>query len=258
MHESIGVLQKSLECVPISSHLRYDLRSDSEREILWYYFVMLTDWKKFLVDTLPEKQKVQYSFNNKILIFRQILPSRPRLKARITSIVPQAEDHAFIMQEARRIDSSGLEAKRRQEQVKFRKRLAEMNRQKVETRKKKAVDLRERLSKIPLISSLSELDTAPSQVIDPSGAREWTGKHYDTQIDALRVRYVDIAAKTSFKKVADKLEGLKAGFKLYLSRLDALNLPFGGSLDTHIVSNNSDGLDIVAEFWEEEEAEEEG
>ncbi|KAJ4488664.1 hypothetical protein C8R41DRAFT_920918 [Lentinula lateritia] len=160
------------------------------------------------------------------------------------------------MQEACRIDSSGLEAKRQQEQVKFRKRLAEMNRQKVETREKKAVDLHEGLSKIPLISSLSGLDTAPSQVIDPSGAREWTGKHYDTQINALRVRYVDIAATTSFKNIADKLEGLKAGFKL--SCLDALNLPFGGSLDTHIISNNLDGLDIVAEFWEEEEAEEEG
>ncbi|THU81616.1 hypothetical protein K435DRAFT_808933 [Dendrothele bispora CBS 962.96] len=163
------------------------------------------------------------------------------------------KDHQYIMQEARRIDASGLEAKQRTAQVEFRRRVVEMNKEKEEAKKKKAVELREKLKKIPLIRELTELETIPRPELDPKGSRKWTGHVLDLQLDALRFRKVTIPMKSKLTKVEDKREALKKGFKLYLKKLNEMGREWPNSLGNDEIL--AEELRIEEEWHEQEDVE---
>ncbi|KAJ3831591.1 hypothetical protein F5878DRAFT_549340 [Lentinula raphanica] len=97
----------------------------------------------------------------------------------------EEEDYQFIRKVAREIDSSGLEAKRREAQVQFRRQLVEINLKKEEARKQKAREQQERMKSIPLIRDISELDGPPRRELDEKGSGKWTGYNLDLQLDAL-------------------------------------------------------------------------
>ncbi|THU99324.1 hypothetical protein K435DRAFT_818559 [Dendrothele bispora CBS 962.96] len=69
----------------------------------------------------------------------------------------EEEDHAFIMKVAREEDAKGLEAKRRAEQVEFRRRVVEMNKEKEEA-KRLPIPAKSKLTKVN--SKLEALRTA--------------------------------------------------------------------------------------------------
>ncbi|THV05639.1 hypothetical protein K435DRAFT_647075 [Dendrothele bispora CBS 962.96] len=134
----------------------------------------------------------------------------------------EAEDHEFVMREARRIDSSGLAKKRRQEQVAFRTRIIQMSKEKEEAKKKRAQEICEKLASIPLIRSLTELNSS----------KTWTRKLLDDQLDALRYRKVTgIPSKSSISKVVEKKAALEKAFKEYERRLLELGRTHPDSLE---------------------------
>ncbi|THV08108.1 hypothetical protein K435DRAFT_641387, partial [Dendrothele bispora CBS 962.96] len=163
------------------------------------------------------------------------------------------EDHHYIMKVAREWDSSGLEAKRRAEQVAFRRRLVEMNKAKEEAKRRKAIELREKLRKIPLIRSLAELDSVPRAELDPKGSRKWTGHIYDLQLEALRFRSVPIPKKNQLKRVPEKLQALRAGFTKYLELLQEMGRIWPSSVGIENLAQ--DDLPVEAEWHEEEDME---
>ncbi|KAJ7430216.1 hypothetical protein B0H11DRAFT_1676382, partial [Mycena galericulata] len=67
------------------------------------------------------------------------------------------EDHAYIMREARRVDASGEEARRRQEIVDFRIKTAEMRKKKAIAAARKALEIRRELRRLPIVSSTTNL-----------------------------------------------------------------------------------------------------
>ena len=104
-------------------------------------------------------------------------------------------DHVFVMREARRIDSSGLEAKRKAAQVKFDRDLAELKRQKDREKKRKLLEVYERLKAIRIISKTEILTL--------------NVKKLDDQLDALRQIEGDLDIPKS--KVARGRKGNKQG-----------------------------------------------
>ncbi|KAF9024314.1 hypothetical protein BDP27DRAFT_1376809 [Rhodocollybia butyracea] len=150
----------------------------------------------------------------------------------------EQEDHEFIMREARIIDAGGLEKKRRITQTEFCLRLAATTHDKDKIKRRKAVELQEKLKGIPLILSLAELDAPPTLRIDSSGAKRWIGRHYNAQLDALRFRSVP---------------GIPSKSKLYLDHISEHRLQFGASLDN---SSAIEGPVATTTDWYEEEDEE--
>ncbi|THU94800.1 hypothetical protein K435DRAFT_819917 [Dendrothele bispora CBS 962.96] len=139
-------------------------------------------------------------------------------------------DYEYIMREARRIDASGLEKKRRVEQMEFRRRVVQMNKEKEEAKKKKAVELHEKLKKIPLIWDLSELDSIPRPELDPK---------------------VPIPVKSKVTRLDQKQEAFKIGFGLYLEKLAELGREWPGTLGD--VEAGEANLRIEEEWHEREE-----
>ncbi|THU88513.1 hypothetical protein K435DRAFT_821621 [Dendrothele bispora CBS 962.96] len=133
------------------------------------------------------------------------------------------EDHTFVMQEARQIDSSGLEAKRKAAQLEFRCRVIQMNQEKEEAKRKRAAQLREKLMGIPLIRDLSELENTPRAELNPKGSLE------------------------------EKRLALITAFKTYLEKLADLKRPFGSSLGSEDIVPQD--LPVQVEWHDEEDAE---
>jgi hypothetical protein len=71
--------------------------------------------------------------------------------------VLMAEDHAYTMREARKIDSNGLERLRRQEIVDFRIKTAGMNKAKAIAAAQKALEIRRQLRKIMITRRAANL-----------------------------------------------------------------------------------------------------
>jgi DNA-binding phage protein len=106
------------------------------------------------------------------------------------------EDHAYIMQEARRIEASGEEARRRNEIVDFRLKTAETQKAKALAKVQKDAEvLQENLTR--LLVPLSKMDALTVPLIHE-------------QLNAYRARGVpDILANSKYPRKAEKLAALK-------------------------------------------------
>ncbi|KAF7301139.1 hypothetical protein MIND_00678300 [Mycena indigotica] len=158
----------------------------------------------------------------------------------------EAEDHVFIMREARRIDASGLEKSRKQAQRELRRAMVELNRAKEAARTKKAEETRARLEAIHLVRR-ADLNRPPP------GKKKWIGVLIKDQLDALKHRGVDIPALTGVK-VDAKFEILKQCLVTYATRIEELGLSYGSSLKTQPPANS--GQILEAEDEEDIEMEE--
>ena len=165
----------------------------------------------------------------------------------------EEEDHQFIRKVAREIDSSGLDVKRREAQVTFCHRIAEMSMKKAEDKQRRAVELREKLKNIPLIRDISEIDAKPQADIDKKGSGRWTGHLFDLQLDALRFRSVPLPKKKDLTRVPQKRDALIAGFGLYLERLEELGRQWPESLENSATVEG--GLGVVEDAVDRDEIE---
>ncbi|KAJ3765295.1 hypothetical protein FB446DRAFT_709582 [Lentinula raphanica] len=168
------------------------------------------------------------------------------------NVLFEEEDYQFIRKVAREIDSSGLEAKRREAQVQFHRQLVEINLKKEEARKQKAREQQERMKSIPLIRDISELDGPPRRELDEKGSGKWTGYNLDLQLDALRYRMVPLPKKKDLTRVVQKREAVIVGFSLYLQRLKELGRVVPQSLGEE---KDDTELEIVDEPMDIEEIE---
>jgi hypothetical protein len=117
------------------------------------------------------------------------------------------EDHMFIMKEARKMDTSGLEKKRRKELVAFRVEVAQIRKDRENARKAKQLEDSERLSKVVLISRVED-------IFDP--AWKLTVPKLGEQLDALRLRGLpDVPATNNVPKKAERQIALKEQFIRY-------------------------------------------
>ncbi|KAF8961286.1 hypothetical protein BDZ97DRAFT_1664412 [Flammula alnicola] len=148
-------------------------------------------------------------------------------------------DHRFVMREARILDSSGLEAKRRKEIVDFRVEVARIRKEKEDARKAKIQADTERLSKVVIITHVSHM----------AGL---TVAKLGDQIDAIRFRGLpDVPPKSRFPRKAERQVALNEIFIRYQAFIAERGESLPGTLELP--------LDIgvpIAEDWEgEEEAE---
>ncbi|KAJ7719825.1 hypothetical protein B0H16DRAFT_1794260 [Mycena metata] len=144
-----------------------------------------------------------------------------------------AEDHAYVMREARRIDASGEEAKMRARIVDFRLRTAAMQKEKALAKIRRAAELRKENLEQELIprNELSKL-TVP-KIVD--------------QLNSYRARSVpNILATSNYKLKADKLAALETVFDWYKSN---------GTLPSVPESTPEDIVPVpeVVDDWEGEE-----
>jgi CheY-like chemotaxis protein len=129
------------------------------------------------------------------------------------------EDHAYIMREARKIDSDGLERLRRQEIVDFRIKTADMNKAKALAAARKALETRRELRKLPIITSTADLS-------------DLTIPKIHLQLNALRLRGVpNILPNSRYTRKPAKLEALEVALTLYLSDLSKFPLPLDPEAD---------------------------
>ncbi|KAJ7872736.1 hypothetical protein B0H13DRAFT_2349316 [Mycena leptocephala] len=147
--------------------------------------------------------------------------------------VLKAEDHAYIMHEARRIDASGSEAQTRQEIVDFRTRTAEMQKTKVVAKSRKAAkDLQDNLTR-----SLVELADMATLTIP----------QIHDQLNAYRARGVqNLLANTKYPHKAEKLAALKAAFNSYAEHSD-------GVVVSEVPSHVPEVVPAIIEDWRDEE-----
>jgi Tfp pilus assembly ATPase PilU len=112
------------------------------------------------------------------------------------------EDHTYIMREARRIDASGEEARRRAQIVDFRVQTAEMHRIKALAKmQKEARSLQDNLSRV--LVPLSEMDALKIPEIHE-------------QLNAYRARGVpNILVNSKYPRKAEKLAALKDVFRWF-------------------------------------------
>ncbi|KAJ7935046.1 hypothetical protein B0H13DRAFT_2305200 [Mycena leptocephala] len=112
------------------------------------------------------------------------------------------EDHAYIMREARRIDASGEEARRREQIVDFRIKTAEMHKTKAAAKvQKEARDLQDHLTRV--LVPMSKMDDLTIPLIHD-------------QLNSYRARGVpDILVNSKYPRKADKLAALKVAFTWY-------------------------------------------
>lgn len=157
----------------------------------------------------------------------------------------QEEDHTYIMREARKIDASGLERKRKAAQA----RLVIMNQEKEAAKHRKAAELRLRLDAIQLIDSVDALDSPPTAL----GTGRWTGKLLDEQLDALKDRGMKGMPSKSKLKVAEKLAAVKEWLPKYLEALKQRGLEFGSSISD--VPAVPTAAQVLEEYLEEEDME---
>ncbi|KAF8209626.1 hypothetical protein K438DRAFT_2063060 [Mycena galopus ATCC 62051] len=137
-----------------------------------------------------------------------------------------AEDHAYIMREARQIDSSGEEAQRRRDIVDFRKAKALAKSQKA------AKDLEAHLS---------------HQLVPIAKMAGLTIPLIHDQLNSYHARGVpDIQANSNYARKADKLEALKKAFCWFGVNGMAQSVPVM-SVDT------PDGAAVIQEEWQAEE-----
>ncbi|KAF7335877.1 hypothetical protein MSAN_02324700 [Mycena sanguinolenta] len=114
------------------------------------------------------------------------------------------EDHAYIMREARKIDSDGLERLRRQEIVDFRLKTAVMQNAKAFAAARKALETRRQLRKLPMVTRTMDLHNLTIPKIH-------------LQLNALRLRGVpNILPCSRYRVKATKLEALDPALRLYL------------------------------------------
>jgi len=103
-----------------------------------------------------------------------------------------ALDHTFLMREARKLDSSGLEAKRRKAQVDFDLRVAELKREKDAEKKRQQIASLRAVFDVEVVLSESEID-------------KMTVKQLDEQLDL----YQKYALDEVLVKMTKKARGLK-------------------------------------------------
>jgi len=149
-----------------------------------------------------------------------------------------AADHKFIMREARRIDASGLEKKRRQNLVDYRLEVAHIRKDKEDAKKQKAIDDALRLSKVVLISTVEAI-------------MQLTVLKMGDQIDDFRFRGLpDVPAKSRFPKKADRQIALTQIFQHYQQYVAEK-----GPLPTPVVDLRGTEALIVDDWEADEEAE---
>ncbi|KAJ7701496.1 hypothetical protein B0H17DRAFT_1244250, partial [Mycena rosella] len=103
------------------------------------------------------------------------------------------EDHAYIMHEARKIDSSGLEALWWQEIIDFRIRTAEMHKEKALAAARKAIVICRELRRLKIVSRTQTLD-------------DLTIARIHLQLNELRLRGVpDILPNSRYPRKAGKV-----------------------------------------------------
>ncbi|KAJ7213389.1 hypothetical protein GGX14DRAFT_392897 [Mycena pura] len=149
------------------------------------------------------------------------------------------EDHTFIMREARKIDSNGLERLRRQDIVDFRVRTAEMNKAKALASAQKALEIRRELRKTVIVARTATLT-------------ELTIVKTHLQLNALRLRGVpNILPNSRYTRKPAKVAALEEVLKLYLSHPSNFPLPSDPEADL-----SSDSLTVestVVDDWTAEE-----
>ncbi|KAF7346732.1 hypothetical protein MSAN_01811500 [Mycena sanguinolenta] len=134
-------------------------------------------------------------------------------------VVLTEEDHAYIMREARRIDSSGLERLRRQEVVDFRVKTAEMHKAKANAAAQKALETRRQLRKTVIVTRTTNID-------------DLTIPKIHLQLNALRLRGVpNILPNSRYRLKTAKLEALEAALRLYLPDPSKYPLPHDPEAD---------------------------
>ncbi|KAF8064382.1 hypothetical protein FPV67DRAFT_1699320 [Lyophyllum atratum] len=149
------------------------------------------------------------------------------------------EDHQFIRREARRMDASGLEKKRRKELVDFRVEVAHIRKGKELAKQQKIREDSERLSKVKLITKVEDIYD-----------EKWnlTVAKLGEQIDAFRfIGLPDVPAKSRFSKKADRQEALKEIFQRYQCYI----LEHGPLFPPTVVETPQ-----IADDWEAEEEDE--
>lgn len=151
-------------------------------------------------------------------------------------IVFTEDDHIFVMREARRLDASGLETKRRREIVDFRVRVAKMRQEKELSKRAKKAEDRERIMKVKLISCIADIYSKSCNLTIPK---------IHEQFDALRLRGVpEIMANSRYANKSEKQKGLEEAFRRYEMDPALYPLPQNSSLE-------DSGL--VIDDWEVEE-----
>ncbi|KAJ3831162.1 hypothetical protein F5878DRAFT_667849 [Lentinula raphanica] len=149
------------------------------------------------------------------------------------------DDFSYIMKEARTLDASGVEKKRREDQVAFDAKVAQMKRDKEAAMARKAVDRLGRLSKVILINRIEEIDGL-------------TVAKLDDQLDVLRLMDADIPVKSKCGNKATRAEHLRNAFKRYLDRGRP---PFDAFFASDRVSSDDNLVKDWAEADEEEDDE---
>jgi len=86
----------------------------------------------------------------------EVMFARNNTQAFIDTVI-DGIGHTYLMRKARQRDSSGLEAKRRKEQVEFDLRVAQAKRDKDAEKRKQALEAHRNFLDIPLITSLTQI-----------------------------------------------------------------------------------------------------
>lgn len=150
-----------------------------------------------------------------------------------------SEDHLFVMREARKVDSSGLEGSRRKELVDFRVQVAAMKKQREDAKRQKIADDRARILRVKLI-------TCAEDIYDTQAALTIPKIH--EQLDMLRLRGVpDIKPNSTYKRKKDKQEALEKAFKCFEANPAMYPLPSNES------SPHSENQIEVVDEWDVEE-----
>ncbi|KAF7290195.1 hypothetical protein MIND_01332900 [Mycena indigotica] len=165
-----------------------------------------------------------------------------------------AEDYHFVIAAARRLESEGLEKKRRQEQREYDARMLDKKEAANAKKLAKADAIRSRLDSIPLIKSINDIRVP------------WmTRERLDDQLEKLRRLWnpdkkksqrITIPCKSHIPKLADKQKALEDAFSAHLALLadevgdESIDGLFGDGLDSE---TDTEVLDV--DYWDEEDAE---
>jgi hypothetical protein len=125
----------------------------------------------------------------------------------------QEEDYQYVRKEARILDASKLETRRRREQKEFDLRVAQMRREREVEKARKIREELDRLGKVELISHIDEINAAGMTV----------AKLQD-QLDVLKIVWkdTDIPLKSHIPKKADKQKALEEAFLRHQARVASL------------------------------------
>lgn len=192
---------------------------------------------------LRNKPRLTLHLYNAIAMF-----SRNNTQAFMDAVFTK-EEHRFVMQEARRVDSSKLEATRKKLQIEWDSQFAAANREKEAARGRKEAETSLRLSKVVLVTSMDQVEG-------------WTNPRLDEQLDVLRkvkgmnekneltVNVYSVPLKSKISRKDQKLIALKNALERHQS---CVSLPEMVSDSIRTSADASLELEMVVPSWEEEE-----